>query len=273
MAIANNNPENQNEARENKRSLTNNSGRGPNSPVLDIVAKKFNWGAFCLQWIWGLGNNTFITLIVFLLCCIPVVQYIAPLGCAIWFGIKGNEWAWQNKRWESIEHFHSVQKKWAIAGIIYTCIITILALAICITTLFALKKSFTNVSIKQDITVEETVEVEQELPDLTILKKAVNTLKESSYGNKLVERTCDGTSEDLSDYFAEVINNATQNDTSVETSFGVYTFEGDGACFEPGDCSVTFTDNRSTNETIPLSIDDEGYVVIHADEVMEKYEH
>jgi len=33
-------------------------------------------------------------------------------------GIKGNEWAWRNKKWESIEHFKSVQKKWSVWGIL-----------------------------------------------------------------------------------------------------------------------------------------------------------
>ena len=85
--------------------LENNSGQGPNTPVLDIVSKKINWGACLLTWIWGLGNKSYVTLLVFLVCMIPFVGIIAYLGCQIWFGIKGNEWAWQNKRWNSIEHF------------------------------------------------------------------------------------------------------------------------------------------------------------------------
>jgi hypothetical protein len=28
-------------------------------------------------------------------------------------GARGNEWAWQNKRWESVEHFLRVQRAWA----------------------------------------------------------------------------------------------------------------------------------------------------------------
>ena len=32
--------------------------------------------------------------------------------------IKGRQYAWQNKRWSSVEHFNSVQKKWSIAGVI-----------------------------------------------------------------------------------------------------------------------------------------------------------
>lgn len=105
--------------------LANNSGQGKDSPVLDIVAKKFNWGAFLLSWIWGLGNRTYITLLIFLgaiLSIVPILGFPVQLGLCIWFGIKGNTWAWQNKKWESIEQFHDVQKKWAIAGIVLAVI-------------------------------------------------------------------------------------------------------------------------------------------------------
>ena len=33
-------------------------------------------------------------------------------------GIKGREWAWQAKKWDSVEHFNEVQKKWSIAGVV-----------------------------------------------------------------------------------------------------------------------------------------------------------
>ena len=26
-------------------------------------------------------------------------------------GLKGREWAWRNKKWDSLEHFNAVQKK------------------------------------------------------------------------------------------------------------------------------------------------------------------
>jgi hypothetical protein len=31
-------------------------------------------------------------------------------------GAKGNEWAWKNKTWESVEQFKRVQRAWSIAG-------------------------------------------------------------------------------------------------------------------------------------------------------------
>lgn len=71
--------------------------------------KGWNWGAFLLNWIWGLGNRTYLAL----LCLIPGVNIIV----AILLGIKGNEWAWNNRDWESVEEFKSVQKTWSVFGV------------------------------------------------------------------------------------------------------------------------------------------------------------
>ena len=109
----------------------NNSGAGPNTPVPESVANKFNWGAFLLNWIWGLGNRTYITLLIFVASfasIIPIIGALVPLAMCIWFGIKGNEWAWQNKRFESVEQFHDYQKKWAIAGLIVVIISIVLGI-------------------------------------------------------------------------------------------------------------------------------------------------
>lgn len=99
----------------------NNSGNGE-AAVLPEELKGYNWGAFLLNWIWGIGNKTYITLLSFIVAFIPFVGGFAALGMAIWFGFKGNEWAWQNKHFESLEHFKSNQKKWTIAGIIVTIV-------------------------------------------------------------------------------------------------------------------------------------------------------
>jgi len=68
----------------------------------------WNWGAFLLNWIWGVGNNTFIALLTL----IPVFGLIMPFV----LGAKGNAWAWRNGRWDSVEHFRRVQRRWAICG-------------------------------------------------------------------------------------------------------------------------------------------------------------
>jgi len=92
----------------NGKILENTSGQGALARV-PLEIKKWNWGAFLLNWIWGLGNKVYIML----LCLIPYVGFIM----AIVGGVKGSEWAWRYKRWDSIEHFKRVQKKWAMWGI------------------------------------------------------------------------------------------------------------------------------------------------------------
>ena len=71
---------------------------------------RWNWGAFLLNWIWGIGNQTYIAL----LALIPGFGFIWMLV----LGAKGSTWAWRNGRWDSVEHFKRVQRKWAIWGAI-----------------------------------------------------------------------------------------------------------------------------------------------------------
>lgn len=71
--------------------------------------KGWSWGAFLLNWIWAIGNKTWIGLFA-------IIPYVG-LIMAIVLGFKGREWAWKNKQWESVEHFNSVQKKWSVWGV------------------------------------------------------------------------------------------------------------------------------------------------------------
>ncbi len=94
--------------------MENTSGKGKASIVPPEI-KGWNWGAFFLNFIWSVGNRTWIGLLTL----VPLVGYIMP----IILGYKGNEWAWKNKRWKNIDHFKRTQKKWAIWG---TCIVIFL---------------------------------------------------------------------------------------------------------------------------------------------------
>ena len=84
---------------------SNTSGQA--SATLPPELKGWNWGAFFLSWIWGIGNNVWISLLAFILGIIWMIV----------LGIKGNEWAWQHKRWDSIEHFKKTQRTWAKWGV------------------------------------------------------------------------------------------------------------------------------------------------------------
>src|SRR3989344_7942014 len=48
---------------------------------------------------------------------IPLGAYIAllvNLVLMIVLGVKGNDWTWRNKHWESVERFKKVQRRWAV---------------------------------------------------------------------------------------------------------------------------------------------------------------
>lgn len=82
---------------------------GLNGPFPQELAK-WNWGAFFLSWIWGIGHSVWIALLAL----------IGPLGLIMMFvlGVKGNEWAWQYRKFESVDQFKAVQKAWAKWGVI-----------------------------------------------------------------------------------------------------------------------------------------------------------
>ena len=88
----------------------NTSGQG-SLAVVPPEIKGWNWGAFFLWWIWGIGNNVYISFLT-------LVPYAGQIVMPFVLGAKGNEWAWKHKRWDSIKHFQVVQWKWATAGFI-----------------------------------------------------------------------------------------------------------------------------------------------------------
>ena len=95
--------------------MDNTSGQG-NAAAVPAEIDRWNWGAFFLNWIWGIGNNTYIAFLVF----VPLVNMVMPFV----LGAKGSAWAWRNKRWESVEHFKTIQRRWAAwGGIFWVCMV------------------------------------------------------------------------------------------------------------------------------------------------------
>lgn len=97
--------------------MENTSGHGKFSNTPDAI-DKWNWGAFWLTWIWGIGNKTYIAL----LALIPILNIIMPF----YLGKNGNKLAWQNQYWYNERILLNAQKKWAIAGWVTLCILLIL---------------------------------------------------------------------------------------------------------------------------------------------------
>jgi hypothetical protein len=89
--------------------MENTSGQGKQA-ILPEEIKGWNWGAFIFNWLWGLFNGTYIALL-------SLIPYVGIIMMII-LGVKGNEWAWRYKRWDNVEHFKRVQKKWTITGMI-----------------------------------------------------------------------------------------------------------------------------------------------------------
>jgi len=89
--------------------MENTSGQGAAAAVPPEI-DRWNWGAFLLTWIWGIGNNTFIAL----LSLVPFANLVMPFV----LGAKGSAWAWRNKKWDSADQFRNVQRKWALWGVV-----------------------------------------------------------------------------------------------------------------------------------------------------------
>ncbi|MHB1191256.1 MAG: ribonuclease G [Armatimonadota bacterium] len=91
----------------------NTSGQGASSIVPEEI-RGWNWGAFFLTWMWAVSMNTWVGLVAL----IPGVHLIMMFI----LGARGNEWAWQNRKWQSLGHFTKVQMIWGISGVAITVI-------------------------------------------------------------------------------------------------------------------------------------------------------
>jgi hypothetical protein len=98
--------------------VPNNSGTGGPAPA---EIRGWNWGALFLSFVWGIANGVWLSMVVFVL-------------WGVWnvvLAIKGNEWAWQNRRFESVEQFRDTQRAWSKWG----WIIFVVGLAVLIVTI------------------------------------------------------------------------------------------------------------------------------------------
>lgn len=87
----------------------NQSAGGPNGPMPPEL-NHWNWGAFLMNWLWAIGNGVWIGLLTL----VPVGNLIMP----ILLGINGNKWAWEQRKFNDLEHFKKVQSAWAKWGVI-----------------------------------------------------------------------------------------------------------------------------------------------------------
>ncbi len=104
-----------------------------NNPAYLGKLGSWNWGAAIFTCVWAWFNISplaaviafFAGLAVSSLVAIPVVGVLMPFAVNIFLGIKGNDLAWENRRFASPAEFRTVQTAWAkwgfgliIAGIV-----------------------------------------------------------------------------------------------------------------------------------------------------------
>lgn len=129
---------------------------------------KWNWGAFFLNWIWAIGNGTWIGLLAL----------ISPISLivAIILGIKGNEWAWQNRKFDGVDQFKEVQKKWAVWGLVLFILSIILTIAFITSTAMlgfnAAKEKANQTAINSNIRIQQN---EAELLEEQLQEEIANT--------------------------------------------------------------------------------------------------
>jgi len=151
---------------------------------------KFNWGALYFGWIWGIFNGAFIKtlipwVIILVASLIPVVNFFVPfaaIGVMVYFGLKGNEWAWAGKGWKNPVHFNDVQKKWACAAgimLVLNIILTVVCLFAFINSMKAL-----NSYVPEDYQTESYITTINRNSDLqyakdskTLTNNLMNSLK------------------------------------------------------------------------------------------------
>ncbi len=103
----------------------NNSGMGEQAPY--SITRKFNWGAFLFNFIWGLKYKKFVLLLIPIFCCIPY-GFIISMAMCIWAGIKGNQWAWEEVQYKDEKDFNNSQQSWVKAWAVFAGIIFVMGL-------------------------------------------------------------------------------------------------------------------------------------------------
>lgn len=89
-----------------------------NMPELPSIVDKWNWGAFCFSWIWGIFNGLYWPLVIIVFNFIPYCGIIISICICFFLGKRGNKYAWRvaNNNGISKKHFKDTQDKWNLFG-------------------------------------------------------------------------------------------------------------------------------------------------------------
>jgi hypothetical protein len=97
-----------------------------------LYSKSWNWGAFWLNAIWLMNHGKLVLgLAIFVLSFVPLLGPCILLGSACYVGVKGNDIAYNNRKFVSIEQYVDVQDAWQTWGFAFISAI-ILGVIICL---------------------------------------------------------------------------------------------------------------------------------------------
>lgn len=86
------------------------SGHGTAS-VVPPELRRWSWGAAGLTWIWGARHRVWIALVAL----VPGIS----IFIMILLGLRGNEYAWRAKKYESVDDLLHQEEVWKLWGIVF----------------------------------------------------------------------------------------------------------------------------------------------------------
>ncbi|NQU97329.1 MAG: zinc ribbon domain-containing protein [Chloroflexi bacterium] len=110
---------------------------GTRDAALPGELRGWNWGAFLLDFAWGLGNRVWpaaaagvLAWLLFLVTPMPAqyLMFVVLMGTKVLLGLKGNEWAWRSRQWESARQFKLIQRMWMNWGTIIVIIVILIVM-------------------------------------------------------------------------------------------------------------------------------------------------
>ncbi|MDR0922483.1 MAG: ribonuclease G [Lactobacillales bacterium] len=75
-----------------------------------VILPKWNWAAFSLTWMWGIGNGVSNMIIAVIPGASLVMRFVGAL--------KGYEWLWATGKYQTVEEMKEDQKIWNVVGIV-----------------------------------------------------------------------------------------------------------------------------------------------------------
>lgn len=138
--------------------------------------REFNWGAFFGTWIWGIVNKSYYTFWYWILWWTPIGFYY-KLIC----GLKGNEWAYKNRNWESVEQFNRAQEK-------QTLVFTILSVLVFPVLMFILVLAIACI-IGLSVATEQNASLEHKSETLSALSKFANAYSSLYFESHTITET------------------------------------------------------------------------------------